>query len=488
MIDTVGYHRVSGPTQDVRRQQMAMDRDARKHELRVVGLFTDDGISASVEANKERPDYLAIMGEVDAGRLNNKVLWLSEASRLTRNIEEFGVFRGEARRRNIRVFLSSRQRVLDMNDADDRDTMSDDISKGEKEIIVLSKRVKDAVPVTLADKKPHGRTPYGYMRIYDPETRELVEQILHPEHAKWVKELCERYASGESCLAIARDFNERGIDCPHNANLARTGTKRRGHWEGAKWHAADISARAVMAVYVGKRTYNGSQPELVGEYQGNWPAIITEELHALCVARRAATKPRRTKDAVRHWLTGIAKCAHCPDGGYVQTRMLNGRFCYMCRQGHFSIPEAETDAHVLDELARIIDTGAWQEIRNVDHGPALQAAMDAVVRIDGEIAGVTLDFEADVLTETIADAKVRKLERQRRDAQAEVDRLRSLANPTLAALSEDLKTMDVEKILVAYGLDRRRIMTRELIAVTMSSPGRGGRHRFNPANAVVTAL
>lgn len=74
-----------------------------------------------------------------------------------------------------------------------------------------SVRVRRHVRANAEKGRPHGKSIYGYLRVYDSETRRLIEVVEHPEHGPIVREAAARVFAGETFYAIAKDFNARGV-------------------------------------------------------------------------------------------------------------------------------------------------------------------------------------------------------------------------------------------------------------------------------------
>lgn len=489
-LGLLAYIRVSGPTQSVARQRRDLSTDCARHCMTVIQEFTDEGFSASMDAKRERPDWEVVRELIKSGQLDNGVLWCSEVSRLARNQEDGMELRKECRKRNIRIFISRLGRVLDMNDRNDRPIFDAALAAAELEMDVLSFRIKSGVRSALGEKRPHGRLLYGYQREYDANTGEFLDQREHPEHGPIVREIAQRYADGESTLAIARDLNRRGIDCPHNAN-AREGTKR-GFVPGAIWHGGDIAERACNPAYLGKREYNGSQEDLTGLHEGSWPALLTPEIHARCVARKATTVPRHTKDSASHYLGGIAKCVKCPGGGYIRTRTINkgkpyAYVGYVCNDhGHLALPELEVDKVVTNALIKVVDNGEWR-IKDGDHEAALLIAQDRLAAAKADLTGYYQKAAALNLDDEYVALKVKPMKAAIATIEREVAKLAAVDSPTLRMLESKLgATGDAMMTVAAMTLEEKRRITRALgLKITLHPAGRGGRARFDPRLVVV---
>ena len=105
--------------------------------------------------------------------------------------------------------------VYDLADRSDRFRTGLDALVAEDEAERTRERVLRAMRANAAEGRPHGRLPFGYRRIYDPVTRELVRQEQDPDGAACARGRTRRFLAGESARSIANDWNGRGITTPH---------------------------------------------------------------------------------------------------------------------------------------------------------------------------------------------------------------------------------------------------------------------------------
>ena len=195
-----------------------------------------------------------------------------------------------------------------------------------------------------ADKgRPHGRLPYGYRRVYDEATRELVRQEPDPEQAEIVQEAARRFLAGESTRSIANDFNERGLPPPHS---------------GRGWDLTRIRRLLTNPTLNGKRVHQG---EVV--HDGSWDddprrRDLRQARHAL---RRSGTTYDEAGSGEARLLTGVVRCGvcagpavHTKQGGFGNRKL---RHVYTCRYNNCTVRDASSleryvTGWVLDRLGR----------------------------------------------------------------------------------------------------------------------------------------
>src|SRR6266567_721830 len=192
-----------------------VERAGAKLEERHV--YRDADRSASRFATKQRENFNRLLGDIEAGELD--VVWFWELSRSQRRLDVFARLRDLCREQSVLWVI--RDRVYDPTNYADMMTLGMLSVIGENESEMTSLRVLRGKAASAARGRPGGRCPYGYRRVYDPNTRQLVRQepdiwdgngrAIEDSPAWIVREIYDRYAAGEGTIAIMRDLNRRGI-------------------------------------------------------------------------------------------------------------------------------------------------------------------------------------------------------------------------------------------------------------------------------------
>jgi site-specific DNA recombinase len=152
--------------------------------------------------------------------------------------------------------------------------------------------------------RPHGKNIYGYERVYDQVTRQLVEVVEHPEHGPVVREAAKRILAGETYYAVAKDFNARGIP-PRRPSF----TQRR---RVLGWTPPAIRQMLSMPAYAGLRQHQGKvlqDVEAVGP-----PLLEPDEWHRLQGVMAGRSRQKTNSWPAKHLLGGIAECGICGAG------------------------------------------------------------------------------------------------------------------------------------------------------------------------------
>jgi site-specific DNA recombinase len=358
--------------------------------------YRDNGRSASAYATKIREDYARLVSDLASGTFGADLLILWESSRGSRKVGEWVALIELCAERGVKIYVTTHQRSYDPRNGRDRRSLLEDAVDSEYESSKISDRAKRAAAANAASGKPHGRTPYGYIRTYDPVTRRLVAQSPDPVRAPLVRELFARLQQGHSLRSIARDWAERGVV----------------NQSGKPFTAAHLRSMAITRAYAGQREHTpgrkgrgtapGGQPVEVVE--GNWPALVPQTTW-LAVQRLLTAPERRTSRPGRgvHLLSMIAVCGVC--GGPLAARARDGRALYTCHtKSCVRVAQAELDTYaeraMLGYLARP-DVYKALAATSADD-PKLAAARDKVAEVEGELDDLAAQVGAGKLSATFA--------------------------------------------------------------------------------------
>ncbi|MFT4126109.1 MAG: recombinase family protein [Gordonia sp. (in: high G+C Gram-positive bacteria)] len=164
----------------------------------VAEVLTDNDRSATRFATKDRPQYARLSEVLRPGDV--LVVW--EPSRAGRSMDHYVDLRRLCTDRQ--VMLSYSGRLFDLEDGDDRFTTGLDALLAEREAEDIRKRIKRAHRENLAQGKPHGRVPYGYKIVRDPDTGKSTGRVPDPSRAPLVAEAARRVLDGHSFGSVVR--------------------------------------------------------------------------------------------------------------------------------------------------------------------------------------------------------------------------------------------------------------------------------------------
>ena len=289
-----------GKAKSIEDQVTEARQDAGEQGYDVVSEYRD-GKSASRYARSRRREWPQVLEALERREFDVIVLW--EASRGDRTLTSWSAFLDVCRDKRILIRVVNDERTYDVSRSTDWDTLARAGVDSATESAKLSKRIARGVASAAASgRPPAGPCPYGYRRVYDSATGELVGQEEDPETAPIVREIVTRVGNGDPVSRITRELNERGVTPPGG---------------GREWYRQRVTNLAGSPVYVGRRVHRPGRgsghegPRAV--HEASWPALVTEAEHY--AALRILTAPERSRHirpgAQRHLLTHLAVCDRC---------------------------------------------------------------------------------------------------------------------------------------------------------------------------------
>lgn len=281
----------------------------------LAATYSDNDVSASRFTTKTRADWTKLVADLGAGKFDVLVLW--EPSRGSRELMAWAALLDACRRHNVLVHVTSHQHTYDLSRPRDWRSLAEDGVDSAYESEKASQRICRAMTANAVAGRPHGRTPYGYVRRYDPSTRALISQDIDPLTAPVVREIVKRLAAAEPVIAVTRDLIARNVPSP----------------SGKTWTRQIVRRVALNHTYIAQREYAGEI------HKGDWPALVEADLwHA---ARRIMLDPKRTvtkPGRYKYLLSYIAVCGVCnePLGAAMRKSLAeqrDGGRAYFCPAG-----------------------------------------------------------------------------------------------------------------------------------------------------------
>lgn len=477
------YDRVSQETRKTRGRSTGQQNElnliaCEENRWPVARHISDPDISASDFGRKQRKNWDAFIGDVKAGVFNVAVLW--EVSRGDRRSREWQDFLHLCEKLNVLIYITKDERAYDVHKAADWKSLADAGTNAEYDSRMTSDRVKRDMKSAARLGLPHGKIPYGYMRVYDEHTKELLEQKEHPEQGPIVREIFDRIASSEPLRAILRDLNERKAPSP--------GSKPNDPWK--PWGRRTVYLLAQNPTYIGKRMHLGVMLEKLG----TWAAIVDEDV--FWAAQRVLTDPERfkTRPGKQRWLLSyLLRCELCGEWMQQITKRRQHRDgtetvyrYYRCDANRCgsAIGQEWLDKFITGVICtRLAETDAVRDAARDDDGEVAAARADAAKwradLADWKKKALKGEIDSDFYAEVEADRKSRIAAAEARMKEAH-----------LPKVARDLARAGDLKMIVAswqqLDIGQQREVIKALCRITVSpKTGDSARYKgqWNDANA-----
>ena len=451
------YTRVSSDPRGVGRSTREQEADCRAIADRegwdVVATFVDNDRSASRFANSKRPEYAKLVQFLHGSNADVLVTW--EASRAQRDLDAYVKLRDLCREAAVLWCYSGK--TYDLSRTDDAFTTGLDALLAEREASQTRDRVLRAVSANAAAGRPHGRLTYGYRRVYNDATGQLVEQVVREDQAALVREAARRVLAGETPYAVAQSFNERGIPTPRN---------------GRSWDLTQVKRLCINPAYIAKRVHRG---QVVGD--AAWPPILDEGTYYALQAKLTDPKRRTQRSSrVRHLLSGLAVCGVCD--GRIRVQKNRGYLAYLCVDGfHVSRREDYVDqfvsAVVVERLSRPDALEVFADSDDADMSEVRAVVAELRARLQGFYDAAAAGELTPAALARIEAQLLPKIDEAERAAQAQ----------SVAPVLVDAAGPDAAQHWESMPISTRREVIDALMRVRILKAGQG--RRFDPASVAI---
>ena len=326
---------LQGESNSISNQKQMLEDFARRNGLPNPTHFTDDGISGT---RFDRPGFLAMMEEVEAGRV--EAIVIKDMSRLGRDYLKVGQVMEILRQRGVRL-IAINDGVDSLKGDDDftpfRNIMNEFYARD------TSRKIRSVFKSKgMSGKHLTGTVIYGY--LWD-EKRE--HWLVDEEAAAVVRHIFALAMEGCGPYQIATKLSEEKIEMP-SVHLARYGegvNKNKTFADIYCWSASTVVEILKKREYLGhtvnfktRKHFKDKKSHYVDEsewtiFENTHEAIIDQE--TFDNVQRIRGNARRYPDGFgeAHPLTGLMYCADCGGKMYVH-RTYNGKRIpqYTCGQ------------------------------------------------------------------------------------------------------------------------------------------------------------
>jgi site-specific DNA recombinase len=328
-----------GKKSNVKEQERDCRRFIEAQGWQLVDVYTDDGISASENSDKQRDEFARMMGDVRAGLID--LIVTSEITRLYRRPREVEELLDPVDKFRYEVELQTvdpRPRRWDIRSAVGRAELRAAVNQAAEYAAYISEQVKKKARHRAEDGRWHGGNP-GYGFDYVPMVRDSEGDELEPERITINEEQATvirrrvvwQVLKGKRVGTICEELNREGI------------TTR----EGRRWRQGNLHPILVKPAIAGLvkhpekddlvRSVWGTFVECAQHPEnesGCFGAIISEcdwrKLQALLA------KPARAKNLIGSQsalLTGYVFCGNPKCGKkLIATRDQRGKRVYACKK------------------------------------------------------------------------------------------------------------------------------------------------------------
>jgi DNA invertase Pin-like site-specific DNA recombinase len=464
------YGRISDDPTDthagVTRQFEDGEATAKRRELTVFRRYRDDSISALT--GKHRPGYEALMRDAEAGQFAFMIVY--HLGRLWRNRIERAQGIERLRRAGVSV-ISVKGPELDLTTATGRgmagllgefDSMESEV-KGE--------RVARAALQRAEDGAPNGSIPFGWRRDYrlsDKGERLGVNgDVLHPDEAPIVAEVCRRLLSGEPLIAVTAWLNSTGVPAPGAGFKLRGREHGVTNPDGTLWGKSSVKKLALRPANCGMRMYHNGRPDQ-RLMEARIEPIISRDDHDRLRAMYGPTGIKARPGGRKHLLTwGVGECGKC--GAVLRVAIVGKapypkKAIYKCVEECVGRNQASVDELVGAAMIRKLSSTDYRDLLQDDE--VADAAINHAAALRARLSAAAEDYADGAIT----SEQLRTITAKIRPQIAQADQDAATAAPTVpfellgqvsgneAGAAYDALPVAQQRVLVEYLIDKVRIL------------------------------
>ena len=330
-----------GKKANVKEQERACREFVEAQGWQLVGVYVDDGISASDKSEKPREQFPLLMADLRAGLFD--VIVATEFTRFYRRPRELEELLDPVDKFHYEVELwtiDPRVHCWEINTAVGRSALRGAVNQAAEYSDYISEKVRTKARNRARDGRWHGGDPgYGFdyvsaARDSEGDVTEDEQILVNEEQAAIVREIVRRRLAGAKVYAIGNDLNRREVPTR----------------DGRRWRQGNIHPILTKPAIAGL-VHHAELPEYVRANWGTfvpcmshpgttdcWGAIVSE--HDWRKLQAELSKPGRRTNLVgtrTALLTGYVYCGAETDGvvcgkKLTATRDANGKRIYVCKR------------------------------------------------------------------------------------------------------------------------------------------------------------
>ncbi|MFE0376202.1 recombinase family protein [Streptomyces inhibens] len=438
----------------------------------IVGVFDKDvDRSASRHRKGERADFEAMLEGIAARKCRIVVAW--EASRYYRDLEAYVRLRNVCYEAN--VLLCYNGTIYDLSKREDRKATAMDALQAEDEAEGIRDRNLRTQRRLAESGRPAGRTPWGYVRRYDPDTGDLLDQVPHPTRAPYVIKMFRRFAAGQTAYRIAAWLNT----VPEAATTS-----------GAPWDQKRVVEQLRQPAYAARRKHRG---QVVGD--AAWKRIVSDQLFDQVQGILDRPDRRTQRDSrVRHQFAHITYCGEHGDELPKLTVVRGGsRPTYQCALLDTAIRAPLFEAYVEQAVIEWLSSpAAAAAFRREGEDVEAEAARLLAERLERqlsearELAGTVDETTGEPGLSALSLATLeRSLTPKIKKAREKVQALTLPVSPVLSSL---LGAPDAEKTWAGLLLEQQRDVIRQIVTVRLHHAHVKGAQTIRPGRIALSFI
>src|SRR5215211_140380 len=456
------YCRISRDTEGnqlgVQRQEKDCRRIAKERGWEVIEPpYIDKDVSAAKGSRKVREQYLRLLEDIEAGRLDAVVIWMED--RLQRQVLELVEFLQVCEAAGVSR-IASAGGEFDLANSDQRTMLYIKAALAEAEIERMRARVrrKNLERAEKGDAHPGGIRAFGTVGA----GKQRVTEAQARAERELIDDAAQRIIDGDSLRGIAMDWNEQGIRTP----------------TGRSWSNVTLRTMLLSPRLVGQRQHNGQL------HPATWQPILPRDqwdaMKSILEDPERVTKGRG--GIYRHLLSGLVKCALCGTNMTVKnSRSGNRMYCCSTAQqggcGRLQRSADQVEQLITEALFVAVEEGVEPHRAAAKDDPTREL-YEALARDQG-----LLDRLEDKVAEELIRPEVAKRKR------AEIERRMETTRRRLAELGDARVAARIPKNLRTvwqdFSLDRKRAILGAVVDRVEIHP-QGMSPVFDPKSVKVT--
>lgn len=408
------YARISVSSEksvSIDRQIEAAEQYAAARGWKVVGVFRDDGVSATKNRPEARAGWRALLDSTE--KFDAVIIW--KLDRLARRVLDFHLANETLKGRG--AGLVAVENTIDMTTGDGRMIAGVLANFAEYEADAISTRVKAARDYLLREGRVvGGAIPYGWRSISNPDPGGKGYVLSQdPDRIEYVRGMVERVQHGGSIYSVKQWLDEAGVPLPNGSQK---------HRKTGGWSYNTIERLLRNPVLAGRTAFNpGNESKSRGlavlRGEDGLPrvggfGIMTGTAWRLMVKQlderdSAQSQPRALKGSTSPLLSGLVWCEPCRARMHRGTTQ--GRPGYSCPKCYQVITNFE-GAVVAEFLRQKGEHPRWSVVEDITEGGEQDLPEIALLLAELAVQRVETDDDDEVarLNEQIDSLRVMRRE------------------------------------------------------------------------------